>query len=52
MFKLEFTQPELKVLGAALSQMPYCQVAELIAKVSESVNSQAKDMPESKGKEE
>lgn len=40
MIDLKVTEDDLKILGQALGQLPYVQVALLISKINEQVSSQ------------
>lgn len=47
-YKLELTKDELRVVGAALGNMPYSQVARLIASIDTQVMMQDESSPSNK----
>lgn len=40
-FKLEFTEAELNIMFGALTQRPFAEVAQLVGKIQQEVQSQA-----------
>jgi hypothetical protein len=48
-FKLEFTEAELNIVFGALTQRPFAEVAQLVGKIQQEVQSQAQALQKKEG---